>query len=31
MTGSTRSPALHLVAQALGPDGVSRRIQAILG
>jgi glutamyl-tRNA synthetase len=31
LTGSTRSPALHLVAGALGPDEVRRRIQAVTG
>lgn len=30
MTGSTRSPALHLVARALGEEEVRRRIAAVL-
>ena len=31
LTGSTRSPALHLVALALGEAEVRRRIGAVLG
>jgi glutamyl-tRNA synthetase len=31
LTGSTRSPALHLVANTLGEDEVRRRIGAVLG
>ena len=31
LTGSTRSPALHLVAHALGETEVRRRIGAVLG
>lgn len=31
LTGSTRSPALHLVAGVLGEDEVRRRIGAVLG
>jgi glutamyl-tRNA synthetase len=31
LTGSTRSPDLHAVAQALGPDEVLRRLRALAG
>ena len=31
LTGSTRSPAMHLIAHALGEDEVRRRLGAVLG